>query len=208
MPTNIGQFKDLLQETLGNVELSLEMTNFLLDSGRREIEKRINGYWMTVTTDFLLTAGLSEYPITSGTIGRSAFKDIWFLAFREQGISKWDPLPHRGYEVLNSKYSSSEKGPLKEAAVDNITMFFFPTPDKPYQVRMHAFEWQTNPTDNVGTSDELMDRFPEAMLFGATAVGTQLLTKNSQLAKPWIDLLSAQIPVIAAYSNSRLKRTA
>ncbi len=206
MATNLGQFKDLLQETLGNVELSLEMTNFLLDSGRREVEKRVNGYWMTQTTDFLLTAGLSEYLITSGTINRANFKEVFFLAFREQGNSKWIPLPHRAYEVLNSKYNSSEAGPLKEAAIDNITMFFFPQPDKPYQVRMHAFEWQDNPTDNVGTSDELMDRYPEAMLYAATAVGTQLLTKNSSLAKPWFDLLGTQIPAIQAYSDSRIKR--
>ena len=105
---NIGQLKDLLQELLGNVELSLEMTNFLLASGRREVEKRINAYWMTVSTSFNLTPSVNSYTITSGTINRSAFKEIYFASWRVNGTSKWNALPHRNYEILNNQFDSDE----------------------------------------------------------------------------------------------------
>lgn len=204
---NVGQFKDLLQELLGTVELSLEMTNFLLNSGRREVEKRVNAYWMTQTTNFQLTPGVNEYTITSGTpINRPNFKEIFFLSYREFGTSKWNHLPHRAYQLLNNQYDPADAGPPKEAAIDNITLFIFPNPDKDYQIRMHAFEWQDNPADNVSAGDDLMDRFPEALLYGATMVGTQLLTKDQTLAKPWSDLLQTQIPAIQAYSDARIKR--
>ena len=96
-------------------------------------------------------------------------------------------------------------GEPKEAAVDNITLFIFPNPALSYEVRLHAFEWQDNPTDNVGTSDELMDRFPEALLYGAVAVGTVLQTKDVAMAKPWMDLLNGQLPEIQKYTKQRLK---
>lgn len=203
---NIGQFKDLLQETLGNVELSLEMTNFLLNSGRREVENRVNGYWMTQTTDFSLVQGINEYAITSGLINRPNFKEIMFLSFREVGQTKWNHLPHRSYQLLNNKYDFNEMAAPKEAAIDNITLFIFPHPNLDYQIRFHAFEWQDNPADNVATGDDLMDRFPEALLYAATMVGTQILTKEIVLGKPWLDLLNAEVPKIQVYSDARIKR--
>ena len=202
----LGQLKDLLEELLCNTNLSLEMMNFLLASGRREVENRVNAYWMSVTTDFALTSGIPSYSLIAGAIARTAFKDIMFLSYRLLGETKWNDVPHRAYQVLNNKYSLAEAGPPKEAAVDNVALFIFPTPDKAYQMRLHAFEWQDNPTDNVGSSDDLMDRFPEALLYAAVGVGTRLMTKEETLAKPWMDLLDKEIPKIQAYSNSRIKR--
>jgi len=204
---NIGQLKDLLQELLGNVELSLEMTNFLLASGRREVEKRINAYWMTVSTSFNLIPGVNNYTITSGIINRSAFKEIYFASWRVNGTSKWNPLPHRNYEILNNQFDAAEAGEPRFCAVDNVTWFVFPNPTLNYQIQLHNFEWQSNPTDNVGTADGLMDRFPEALLYGAASVGTVLLTKDQAMAKPWLDLLVAQLPAIQTYSDARIKKS-
>ena len=206
MPS-LGQFKDLLQETLGNVELSLEMTDFLLASGRREIEKRVNVYWMTQTTDFQLIPNQASYTISAAPISRSAFKDIFFVSYRIFGSnSKWTDVPQRGFQILNNQFEPGEPGTPKACAVDNLSLIFFPLPLLAYQIRLHAFEWTTNPTDNVTTGDELMTRFPEAMLYAATMTGTLLFTKDQAMAKPWADLFVAEIPAIQKYSNQRIKR--
>lgn len=205
MPT-LGALKDLLQEMLGNVELSLEMTNFLLGSGLREIEKRVNAYWMTVTTDFNLTPNTPSYSITGSPISRTAFKEIYFASWRVNGTSKWNPLPHRGYEVLNNQFDAAEAGEPKACAVDNVTLFIFPNPTLNYQVRLHNFEWTALPVDNVTAATEVMARFPEALLYGATMVGTVLLTKSEESGKPWANLLNAQIPTIQKASDDRIKR--
>lgn len=206
----IGQLKDLMQEMLGHVELSLEMTNFLLASGRREVEKRVNAYWMTRTTLFSLTQGVDTYDITStsGIIARPNFKEIYFLSTRELATDKWSPVKVRGFEVLSNTYSPVATASLpQEAAVDNVTLTIFPKPTKAFLMRLHAWEWQTNPTDNTLAGDDLMTRFPEALLYASAMVGTLFLTKNMETAKPWADLLVGQIPVIQAYSDNRIKRT-
>ena len=206
MPT-LGQFKDLLQETLGGVELSLEMTNFLLASGRREIEKRVNTYWMTVTTDFLIEPNQASYAFASAPISRTAFKDIYFVSYREfQTNAKWNPVPHRSLQVLTNQFAPTAVGYPHACAVDGLSLVFFPLPMLGYQIRLHAFEWTTNPTDNVTAADELMARFPEAMLYAATMTGTLLMTKDQAMAKPWADLFVAEIPAIQKYSDQRIKR--
>ena len=210
MPT-IGQFKDLLQETLGGAELSLEMVNFLLASGRREIEKRVNAYWMTVTTDFQLNINQSSYLISAAPITRPAFKDIFFVSWRSPGTmrsnEKWNDVPHKSFQLLNNQFDPSETGAPKACAVDNLNLVFFPIPLLAYQIRLHAFEWTANPTDNVGAPNELMDRFPEALLYAATMTGTLLLTKDPAMAKPWADLFTGEIAAVQAYTNQRIKRS-
>jgi len=207
MPT-IGQFKDLLQETLGGVELSLEMVNFLLASGRREIEKRVNAYWMTVTTDFQLNVNQASYTISAAPIIRPAFKDIFFVSWREFGTNaKWNDVPHRAFQLLNNQFSPTEVGEPKACAVDNLSLVFFPLPLLAYEIRLHAFEWTANPTDNVATPNELMDRFPEALLYAATMTGSLLLTKDQAMAKPWADLFTGEIAAVQAYTNQRIKRS-
>lgn len=183
------------------------MTDFLLASGRREIEKRVNVYWMTVTTDFQLNVNQASYTISAAPISRSAFKDIYFVSYREfQTNEKWNPVPHRSLQVLANQFNPIETGPPKACAVDGLSLVFFPLPMLAYQIRLHAFEWTTNPTDNVTVADELMARFPEAMLYAATMTGTLLMTKDQALAKPWADLFVAEIPAIQKYSDQRIKR--
>lgn len=188
------------------MELSLEMSDFLLGSGLREIEKRVNAYWMTVTTDFNLTPNVLSYSITGSPISRTAFKEIYFASWRVNGTSKWSPLPHRSYELLNNQFDSSEAGEPRACAVDNVTLFIFPNPIKNYEVRLHSFEWTTLPADNVTAATEVMARFPEALLYGAAMVGTVLLTKSEESAKPWANLLNVQIPMIQKASDGRIKR--
>jgi hypothetical protein len=203
----LGQLKDLLRDSLGRRDLPTHLCKFFLDSGRRDIEKSHNFYWMRTVKNFNTVAAQGSYSITTGTtngLNIPDFKDLRILFEKSSESVAWSPVETKEFEEAWQIYATDEEGEPEVAVFDNETLYLFPpVPDAAYNVRLYYWQWTANPTSNQDT-DEVLTRWPELLLYSASAFGTQWLTKNPQLVQPFQAMFEREAVKVKRYSDDRL----
>ena len=187
------QVKDIVREHLGRLGIPTKILVLALDGGRREVEKAGNWWWARATKTFNTTASTASYPITtSGGVALNLpdFKDIRALKVKASTDTRWEPVEigQTTLEDAEETYATDEEGTPEVGVIDNVTLVLFPTPDQAFNVKMWHWEWTANPTLNTET-DDLIDRFPEALIYGSLIWAYEIYLKDMQGAAYWRALL-------------------
>jgi len=191
---NLGEVKDVVREHFGRIGWPTVMLDLALGSARREIEKNSNGgyYWMRSTKTFNSVASQQDYSITTATangLNLPNFKDVRALRVKESGDTVWTDVSvgEVTQEEAETMFATDEENMPLIAIVDNTTLKLFPTPDAIYNFKLWHYEWTSNPTTNTGTTgtDELTERFPEALIYGALVWGCEQYEKSYPDADRW-----------------------
>lgn len=185
--------KDIVREHIGRLGLPSEILVLALDGGRREVEKNGNWWWARSTKSWNTTIDTASYPITTSTgvaLNLPKFKDIRAIKTKVSTDKRWAPVEvgQMTLEDTEETYATDEKGTPEVAVVDNVTLILFPIPDKAFNMKMWHWEWTSNPTLNTDT-DDLIDRFPEALIYGALIWVYEIYLKDIQGATYWRALL-------------------
>lgn len=200
-----GEVKDVVREHFGRIGWPTAMLVHALEGARRDIEKHSNFYWMRDTATFDTVDGTQSYAIGSGSaINEANFKDLRALHVKEDGDVMWTELQVGTItqeEAALSFPTDEENMPLV-AVLDNSTVYLYPTPDAVYNMKLWFWQWTSNPTANT-SSDELTQRFPEALIYGALIWGAEQYEKNYQEADRWRALFAQEIQKIHRHSLER-----
>jgi hypothetical protein len=203
---NFSEIKDYIREHFGRVGIPTSFLTLALELGRKEIENHSNFWWMEDSVDFNLTAADNSYPLTSGTINESNFKDLRALYWRISTDNFWTPIPvvPMAKEDLDLEYDTDEDGEPEQAVIFNDTLYIYPIPDSAatYSLRMYFYQYTSYPAQT--SSDDLIKGFPMAVIYSALAQGYETELKDLQSAAYWRKLLKDTIPMI---KKEHLKRS-
>lgn len=206
MTTTLGNIKDQVREHFGRIGWPTTMLDFALDSARRDIEKYSNFYWMRDTTTFDTVASTQTYAIGSAlAVNEANFKDARALHIKESTDTVWTEMEFGTVTLEEAKlmFPTDEESLPLLAVLDNTTIYLFPTPDDVYNCTLYHWNWTSNPaTGNTG-SDELTNRFPEALLYGALVWGCEQFEKNYQEGDRWRALFGQELAKIHRHSIER-----
>ena len=209
---NFGEVKDVVREHFGKVGWPTVMLDLALGAARRDIEKNSNGgyYWMRATKTGSFTAAQQAYSITTSTSNGwnlPNFKDVRAIRVKESTSTVWSDVSVGEYtqEEAETMFATDEDDLPVIAIIDNTTIRFFPIPDTTYNYKMWHYEWTTNPTTNTGTTgtDELTERFPEALIYGALVWGCEQFEKSYPDADRWSAKFRAEVAQIHRHSLER-----
>ncbi|MCI0565367.1 MAG: hypothetical protein MN733_43435 [Nitrososphaera sp.] len=201
-----GVLKDIVREHFGRIGWPSAMLDQALAQARRDIEKNGNYYWMRDSATFNTTDGDNTEAITSGNINEAAFKDIIALGIKETTEFIYTPVDVGNIsleeaEMVFSVGDTTDEDMPRVAVIENVTLHLFPTPDDTYNMKMWFYAW----TDNQSNleSDELSNRFPDALIYGALAVGAEMFEKNMQAGAQWRAMFRAELDKIHRHNFER-----
>src|SRR3990167_11355293 len=204
---NVGQIKDVIRDTIGIKILHLHILNFGLDHARREIEKTANFYWMRSSKTWDITVDQGDYSITTATnngLNLPDWKDIHVLFSKPSSSTSWTEVLPGDLFYLERAYQTDAKGQPRHYVVDNTTLKLYPPePDQAYNMSMWHFEWTSNPTVNTDT-DELTNRWPEALIYAGCIWGFTQLAHDEVKAQYYRGLLRVEITKIKDYNLDRM----
>lgn len=93
---------------------------------------------------------------------------------------------------VDSRFSFDDSGPPSLVIIENFNLYVYPPrPDKRYSLYTYYYGWTSNPKSNLAT-DELISRFPEALIYASLAWAYELELKDMQGATYWRQLLGGQ----------------
>jgi hypothetical protein len=199
-----GEIKDVVREHFGRTGWPTQMLDEALDSARREIEKYGNFYWMRDTNSFNISDGTATYVIgSSQAVDEANFKDARALHVKETGDTVWSEvqLGTHTQEEASLMFPTDEENMPILAVLDNATLIMYPTPDKTYNAKLFFWQWTSNPAANT-SSDEITNRFPEALIFGALVWGCEQF-KEPQEADRWRALFAQELGKIHRHAIER-----
>jgi hypothetical protein len=201
-----GEIKDVVREHFGRIGWPTTMLDVALLSARRDIEKTGNFYWMRDATTFNTVASTASYAIGSGSaINEANFKDARALHAKESSDTVWSEvsLGVVSQEEAALMFPTDEESFPLIAVLDNATITLYPTPDDVYNMKLWHWNWTAAPTaGNTGT-DELTNRFPEALIYGALVWGSDQFEKNHPEADRWRGLVAMEIQKIHKHNFER-----
>lgn len=143
---------------------------------------------ITTTTDKLPQKILVEPVAIPG------FKDVRAANVKKRTDSEWSFCQIGGVtkEEADLHFSLNDPGQTELIVVDNMSLFVYPPfPDQDYVVYLYYWAWTSNPKGNLET-DELISRFPDALIFSALAWAYDLELKDQQGAGYWRTLLGGK----------------
>lgn len=203
----LGKVKDLVRDIVGRDVIQSHVMTLALDSGRREIEKAANFYWMRATKTWNITVGTNEYPITVSTgvgLNLPNFKDIHALFSKQSSTTQWNEVLPGDIFQLEQAYQTDAPGQPRFYVVDNVTLRLYPPePELAFNMSMFHFEWTSNPSSNTGT-DELTDRWPEALIYAGCVWAFTQVRKDEVKAQFYRGLLAREIKNIQGYNLDRM----
>lgn len=200
--------KDFVREHFGRLGLPSTLLNLALAEGRKMIEREGNFWWMRTIADWSLIVGQQEYTIEDGgDVDIANFKDARALQYKESSEERWGHIDLGIIEEdeLNLMYDEDDDGPPEFAVIDNVTLKLYPPePDEAYDMKLYAYQWTDNPTDNTET-DDLLRNYGIAVCYGALIWGFEIELKDIQGAQYWRSLLGGT-PFGRGGEIARLKR--
>lgn len=201
------EVRDIVRENVGRDKLSLHMLNYAMETGLRRLEKAGNFYWMRGVKTWSTVVNQQAYPITvatSGGLNIPNFKDNRILLTSDQTLSNpdWDEVfGPIDMEEAGLEFADTDTGmPIIYAIDEDVAtgtldnpvgttgprILLYPTlPDKTYSMRLHYYQWTSLPTDVTLETHEVLKRWPEALIYAATAAGIEAAMKDPQLATYW-----------------------
>lgn len=202
-----GEIKDAVREHFGRVGWPTVMLDQALASARRDIEKSGNYYWMRASGTFNTVASTQSYATASSPISKPNFKDLRALHLKESTSNVWTEIACgvMPLEEANLIYATDDEDFPQLAVLDNSTIYLFPTPDEIYNAKLYFWEWTSNGSNLE--SDELSNRFPEALIYGALVWGCDQYEKNHPEADRWRALFGAELRKIHTHDFEREQPT-
>lgn len=199
-----GEAKDIVRINIGKLDIEPTLLNYILASGRREIEKDNSWYYMRRRLEFNLEVDIQAYAIGSGlAINEANFKNARVVMFRESGGTVWSSIQSGDRGPLDLRYTTDSEGAPQHYTINDedgqLKMLLYPVkPDEAYVMRMLYYVWTENPKSDTGT-DELLSRWPELLIYASSAQGLRMLTKDEGLAQPWNALMQAELLKLKRY---------
>lgn len=197
------EVRDQVRENIGRDKAPEHLLKYALDKGLREIEKTGNYWWMRATKTWNCVISQQAYNMTVSTsngLNIPKFKDFRILLTQDQTLSNpdWDEvfgpidIEEAGLEFADTDtgmpviYSLDEStATATNEALTSQLLVWPPLPDKIYNMRLHYYQWTALPTDINSESHDILLRFPEALIYIATAVGVVAITKDPQMGLFW-----------------------
>lgn len=199
-----GDVKDVVRTTLGKRDIEPVIMDYIVSSGRREIEKVNNWYYMRRVVGLNLVAGTQSYSIAAGgAIPEANFKDSRQFMYRTPTGNFFNEVPSGDRNQLDLIYTTDGRGAPQRYCIDDesgtMNLLIYPvSPDQAYVTRLLYYAWTSNPTSDTGT-DELVSRWPELLIYSAVGQGFRIITKENELAKPWDEKMAAELAKLKNY---------
>jgi hypothetical protein len=122
------------------------------------------------------------------------FKDVRAALVKKPSDINWNFMEVGGItkEEADNHWSINDSGMPELLLVENFDLFVYPPfPDSTYTLKLYYWRWTSNPKSNLET-DELINRFPEALEYAALAWAYDLELKDPQGAGYWRTLLGGK----------------
>ena len=199
----LGEAKVMVKALMARGDLEPLMLDFFLAQGRRLIESETNFYWMKASKDFNLTVNQGEYVITASPVSVSDFKDMRYLLWKDPSELRYNALSPNELDILDTNYETTGTGAPEAFNLDNVTIRLFPIdPDQAYNMRLYYWAWTANPTNDTST-DELLTRWPDVLIYASVSRGLMTMTQNVEAAKPWIAMMKESATLLMQYNHAR-----
>lgn len=203
------EVRDIVRESIGRDKAAPHFFDWSVEQGLREIEKQDNWYWQeAIASGTSLVVDRQVYSVTAATSGSitsptssasggfsiTAYKDMRQVLAQDSSLSApiWDEVyGPRLQEMLEQEYASTDTGfPEQYSLMENSTgrldvAFWPPKPDKTYAMRLYHYVWTSLPTDPTVDTHEVLQRWPELLIYLATAVGLESLYNDPQRGQTW-----------------------
>lgn len=207
---DFADIKDVVRGILGKRDIEPYMMSYLMESGRRRIEKDNNWYYMRKTKDFTLTVGKQAYSVKAGgDIDEANFKDSRILMYRHPDQHRFYEVPSSDRNQLDLQFATDDSWEPEMYTLDDedglFNLLIYPgQPNLAYNMRWHYYVWTTNPASDTAT-DELVSRWPELLIAASVAQGYRILAKDDELAMPWDGKLTAEMQALKRYDYFRME---
>src|SRR3990167_5337848 len=207
---DLGSIKDVVDDLIGRGTLPVHIMDYGLGFGRREIEKTANFYWMRSSKTWSMVVSQNTYSITTSSssgLNLPNFKDVLAMFSSVTGSNQWSEVLPGDVFQLEHDYPTDGPGKPRFYVIDNTTLRLYPpSPDATYPMKMWHFEWTSNPTINSGAnaSDEITNRWPEALIYATAAWGFAEVKKDEAKAGYYKNPLRLEIMKIKDYNLDRM----
>lgn len=205
---NIAQVRDIVRENVGRDRCSEHLLSWSLDQGLREIEKCGNFYWMRGVKTWSCVVNQQSYSVTnsaSNGLGLTNFKSARILLTSDQTLSNpdWDEVfGPIDMEDAGLQFADTDTGQPVAWALDEDTttsttvdptsnstdphlLLYPPNPDQTYSMRLHYFQWTSLPADTSSAKHEILQRWPEALIYLSTEAAVNAIMKDPQYGQVW-----------------------
>ena len=204
----LGKIKDIVRDIIGRDVVQSHIMTFGLDNARREIEKTANFYWMRASKTWNCVVDQQDYSITtsgSGGLNLPNFKDVLALFSQVSGSNQWTEVRPGDVFYLEQQYATTATGQPRRYVVDNTTLKVYPPePEQTFPMKLWHFEWTSNPTANTNSTDELVSRWPEALIYAGCIWGFTQIRKDESKANLYRQLLKLEIKKIQDLNLERM----
>lgn len=200
----LSDVKEVVRTNIGKRDIEPHVLDYIIASGRREIEKENNWYYMRRALEFNLTVDIQAYEMGENlAINEANFKDMRMLMYRNPTGNRFFEVPSGDRNQLDLLYTTDQSSRPQRYTIDDeggtLKLLVYPAqPDQAYVMRMLYYVWTENPTSDTGT-DELIRRWPELLIFSASAQGFHITTKEEELAKPWEAKMAQELMKLKRY---------
>lgn len=200
-----GEAKTLIRLLAARGDFEPLLLDYFLDLGRRELEggRSDNFYWMRASKEFNLVINQGDYVITAPPVSISDFKMVRYVLWKDPTLTGWRQIPSYELDLLDTNYDTNSNGSPEAYNLDDQTFKVFPVdPDKAYNMKFYYWKWTANPTNDIAT-DELLTRWPEALINASVAHALLVLTREPAQAEPWFKLYEREKKKIQEYDRLR-----
>lgn len=185
------QVLDQVRENVGRDKLSEPALRYAIERGLRRIEQQDNFYWMAASKLFPIYDGQQDYSIKDD-LDIEDYKDANYLLASDRTATDPDWFEVVGPEPIASSklnFAEGDEGApafwsLKEEG-DPTILLWPPNPEQDFRGELHYFKWTTLPEATTSENHEVLRRWPDALIFTATAEGILLATKDIEQAQFW-----------------------
>jgi len=211
MAVALADIKDVVRQTLGKRDLEPAILNYIIESGRRMVEKENNWYWMRKLITHTLTIDDGEYTVAAaGDIAEANFKQSRIMLAKDPNLTHWSEVFAGDQNQIDLIYATDSTGfperyVLDDASDGTLTLRFFPVdPDKAYNIRWYVYVWTSNPASDTDT-DELITRWPEVLVNASIAQGYRIINKSEELAQPWQIMMQTEMVKLKRFDWFRME---
>jgi hypothetical protein len=205
--STVSEIQDMVRRKIGVPNLDPEDLKMIMAWGRSELESRGNYYYGVALKDTALTASTQSYSLTSSTgagFGLTNYKEHRSLFIREVSGANWLPLPIGGWDSALPDHSHTVSNKPQAAVIENDTIYFLPTPDAAYPIRLYHFNWTTNPESLSGT-DELFTRWSQAIYYACMFTGKNFTNNSQNAGAQYEELMMTQVERLKDFTNRRME---
>jgi len=206
----LGDIKEVVRTTIGKRDIEPVILNYIIESGRRDIEKENNWYYMRKSANLTLVVGQQAYTVQSGgDINEANFKDTRIYMYRHPSSNRFYEIPSGDRNQLDLQYTTTDSwAPCgytmdDEAGVMSL-LIYPPSPDLAYVTKLLYYAWSANPSADTGT-DELIARWPELLIYSSIAQGYRIVTKEEELSTPWDSKMQLELAKLKRYDWFRME---